>query len=488
MRASDPFSPIFMDSADYPILPFAPDLEQRRAWARYLRPLRLVVGQCLFRQGDPADGLYFLETGSLAVWLELPGGERARLGEFGPGQCIGEMAPYRREARSATIECVAPALLWSLPTDELDRVELEEPALAVGLHRQVAGRLAERVAHSNTHVKAPLAQLAHLIHEISASNFVSRPEEESRIAAIASRTDEVGAIAEAVRELRRRLAEHVAELRSATAARERVESELRIAGRIQMSFLPGPLTPAEATRIDFAAVSRPAREAGGDLYDGFFLDSRRFFFVVGDVSGKGIPAALFMAVTAMCLRALAREPGTLDGLVTRVNDLLCQRNDTQQFVTLCAGILDTTDGELIWVNCGHPGPLLVGAGEGVRTLDEGRGPPLGVFEGLSPECQRLRLRAGEVLLIYTDGVTEAVDLGGALFGEERLASLFASTENVTAAAAVRTVLHDVERFSLGAPPADDLTMLALGLAQPLGASVPVTTESRAWSIQPKIRG
>jgi sigma-B regulation protein RsbU (phosphoserine phosphatase) len=174
-----------------------------------------------------------------------------------------------------------------------------------------------------------------------------------------------------------------------------------------------------------------------------------------------------MAVTAMCLRALAREPGSLDGLIARVNDLLCQRNDTQQFVTLCAGILDTVDGELIWVNCGHPGPLLVGPGAPVRALDEGRGPPLGVFEGLRPECQRLRLRADEVLLIYTDGVTEAIDLHGALYGEERLVGLLgelATGPAGGAGTALEAVLRDVEGFSLGAPPADDLTLLALRLA------------------------
>lgn len=434
-------------------------------WARYLCPLRLAVGERLFRQGDAADGIYFLESGALGVWLELTGGQRARLGEFGPGQCIGEMAPYRRELRSATIECEGAALLWRLSIEDLTRVEAEQPAFALALHRLIAARLAERVAFSNTHLKGPLAELGNLIHDLSANQFAVRPEYEQRIVSAAVRTDEVGVIARALQDLRLRLESHITELRKATAAREQVESELRIAGRIQMSFLPVVPPPGQARRIDFAAVSRPAREAGGDLYDGFFLDERRFFFVVGDVSGKGVPAALFMAVTAMCLRALA-GPGPIEDLVTRVNDLLCQRNETMQFVTICAGVLDISDGRLEWVNCGHPAPMVLGPGGVLKLLDEGRGPPLGVFEALRPERMSRYLAPGEVLLLYTDGVTEALDPNAALFGEERLERVLKEARPDGASAAVNAVLRDVESFAFGAPQADDITLLALRRLSP----------------------
>ncbi len=240
-----------------------------------------------------------------------------------------------------------------------------------------------------------------------------------------------------------------------------MESELRIAGRIQMSFLPAPLAPAEAARVDFAAFSRPAREAGGDLYDGFFLDANRFFFVVGDVSGKGVSAALFMAVTAMCLRALASGMNTVGLLLNRVNELLCQRNDTMQFVTVLAGVLDTSTGELSWTNCGHPAPVLLGLDGSLTMLDEGRGPPAGVFDGIDYTTQHRMLRRDEVLLLYTDGVTEALDLDSALYGEERLSALLSGAGSVDARACVDRVVRDVESFARGAPQADDLTLIAL---------------------------
>jgi sigma-B regulation protein RsbU (phosphoserine phosphatase) len=397
----------------------------------------------------------------LAIWLELPEGGRVKLRELGAGECLGEMGLYREESRSATVLAEGPARLWKLTSGQLERIEEFSPALALALHRHLAGLLAERLVHSNTHLKTPLAQLASAIHDLADNQFVARADEEARLAEAARRGDEVGAVAGAIQALRERLDAYLDELRRATAHREQIESELRIAGRIQMSFLPAPLRVSEAARVDFAAFSRPAKEAGGDLYDGFFIDETRFFFVIGDVSGKGVSAALFMAVTAMCLRALARDIQPADRLLARVNELLCQRNDTMQFVTLLAGVFTPSTGELEWTNCGHPAPLLLGPFGSVSALEEGRGPPAGVFEGSGFELQRRTIKSEEILLLYTDGVTEALDPDQTLYGEARLERLLSEARPAGSRDCVELIVKDVETFARGAAQADDITLVAL---------------------------
>ena len=441
--------------------PFAPEPEQLRRWVEYLRPVNLASGECLFRQGDPADGIYFIEDGTLAIWLELPGAGRVKLRELGPGQCLGEMALYRRESRSATVEACTPARLWCLSPEQLTLAETEVPALALQLHRHIVGLLAERLSHSNIHLKKPLAELARAIHKLAENPFATTADEEARLDEACRRGDEIGAVASEIKALRRRLATYLEDLKRATTHREQIQSELRIAGRIQMSFLPPALSPAEAERVDFAAFLRPAKEAGGDLYDGFFVGEDRFFFVIGDVSGKGVSAALFMAVTAMSLRALARETQSVDALLSQVNTLLCQRNDTMQFVTVLAGMFTPSTGDLEWANCGHPAPLVLGPEGRVTVLDDGRGPPAGVFDGADYELRRLILGPNEILVLYTDGVTEALDPEQALYGEDRLQGLLGQARPAGARECVDLIVEDVGTFARGATQADDITLVAL---------------------------
>ncbi len=443
------------------LAPFAPDVEDQKVWLDHLEPVKLSPGDTLFRQGDAADSIYFIESGQLSIWLELPGAGRVKLRDLGPGHCLGEMALYRQEPRGATVEAGSYACLWRLTAPRLALLERVAPAMASAMHRHVVGLLAERLDHSNKHIKDPLARLAHAIRDLAENHFSAPGTPDPRIADAARRQDEVGGIAGAVQFLQQRLQSYLADLERATSAREQIESELRIAGRIQMSFLPAPLAPADAARVDFAAFSRPAREAGGDLYDGFFLDANRFFFVIGDVSGKGVSAALFMAVTAMCLRALAAGIHPAGALLNRVNELLCQRNDTMQFVTVLAGVLDTASGELSWTNCGHPAPVVLGIDGSTTWLDDGRGPPAGAFDGADYTTQHRILRRGDVLLLYTDGVTEALDPDSALYGEERLSALLSGAASADARACVDRVVRDVESFVRGAPQADDLTLIAL---------------------------
>ncbi|MEZ0218295.1 MAG: PP2C family protein-serine/threonine phosphatase [Rariglobus sp.] len=441
--------------------PFAPDLIARNKWMRHLESVDLPAGITLFQQGDPSDCLYFVEQGELAVVLEVPGAGRVPVRRFGPGQCIGEIALYRNETRSATVEALSAARLWRLTSAQLLAFEQNEPALAVAMHRHVAGLLAQRVTYSNTELKDPLARLAHAIRGLAASNFGESDWDRAAVATAARRPDEVGAVAGALEHLVARLHAYLDELRAATTQREAIESELRIAGKIQASFLPPALPPEQRTRVDFASRIKPAREAGGDLYDGFFLDDGRFFVVVGDVSGKGVSAALFMAVTATAIRALAtgaRPPGEL---LTQVNRLLCERNDTLQFVTVFAALFDPATGELAWTNCGHPSPLLLRADGALSALQAPRATPLAVFDDHTYPTHRTTLAPSDTLILYTDGVNEAIAPDGEFYGDARLHTLLAGKRFASADDAVATVLADVLAFESTAPQADDITVVGL---------------------------
>lgn len=443
------------------LAPFAPDATGRATWISYLESVELEAGAALFLQGEPADALYFVEQGELAVVLEVPGAGRVPVRRFGPGQCIGEIALYRNDTRSATVETLSSARLWRLTAAQLLAVEQVQPALAAAMHRHVAGLLAERVAYSNTELKDPLARLAHAIRGLAASRFGESDWDRAAVATAARRPDEVGAVAGAFEHLVSRLHAYLEELRAATARREAIESELRIAGEIQSGFLPPALRPDQRLRVDFAARIKPAREAGGDLYDGFFLDDGRFLLVVGDVSGKGVSAALFMAVTATAIRALASAGSEPGELLTRVNRLLCERNDTLQFVTVFAALFDPATGDLAWTNCGHPSPFLLRSDGALATLEASRATPLAVFETHLYATHHARLAPGDTLIVYTDGVSEAMDATQTLYGDARLHALLNGRHFASADAAVETVLADVLSYQATAPQADDITVVSL---------------------------
>ena len=454
---------------------FAPDESSQRAWLDCLEAVCLADGECLFHQGDPADGMFLIESGQLAVVLEVSAGQRAQVRRFGPGQLLGEMALYQDQARTATVEAVGEVRLWRLGTDKLRAMERSHPALALALHRRVAALLAERVSFSNVELKEPLARLAHALHGLAAGDFAPTAWDRPGVAQAAQRTDEVGEVARAMEFLVHRLHDYIAELRVATAAREAMESELRIAGEIQLSLLPPPLQAQERQRLDFAAAIKPAREAGGDLYDGFFLPDGRFFTLVGDVSGKGVSAAVFMAVAAMAVRALARDAGDPGELLAQVNTLLCERNETLQFVTAFAAILDPATGELRWANAGHPSPAVLAPQGTLQWLQGPRSAPLGVFAESRFPTQSRQLAADETLLVYSDGVSEAMNGQEVLFGSEGIAACFAAAPVRETADTVARVVAAVHTHAAGAAQNDDITVVALRRGNPAPTPGPPPT-------------
>jgi sigma-B regulation protein RsbU (phosphoserine phosphatase) len=262
--------------------------------------------------------------------------------------------------------------------------------------------------------------------------------------------------------MRRALKEYIADLAETTSAKERIESELKIAHAIQMSFLPKRLLPTRrAAAFELEALLEPAKEVGGDLYDYFFVDEDHLFFAVGDVSDKGVPAALFMAVTKTLIKGIASGETSPSEVLARVNRELCSENTEVMFVTVFCGTLDLQTGELRYSNAGHNPPLALRQGGVVEWLDVPPGLVLGVDADSSYETRTGRLGPGDTLLAYSDGVTEAMNPERQLYSNARLQEAAGECVSKEAAETVKTVLRSTRQFAAGATQSDDITILAV---------------------------
>lgn len=267
---------------------------------------------------------------------------------------------------------------------------------------------------------------------------------------------------EANRTLEQRVVERTEQLRRTMEEKERIGSELRIASEIQRSILPRTFPPfPDRTDFDLYADTIPAREMGGDFYDFFLLDGERLGVVIADVSGKGVPAAIFMAVSRTMLKATALQGVSPGECLQHVNTLLCPENDSAMFVTVFYGILNTRTGEFEYGNAGHNLPYRIAHDRGLAPLENPKGMALGVMEHLRYRVSRTVLRPGDGLFLYTDGVTEAMDAGGNLFGNARLETLLRGLDGAASRDLVRATVAEVRAYSGEAPQADDITLLAL---------------------------
>lgn len=262
-------------------------------------------------------------------------------------------------------------------------------------------------------------------------------------------------------EQRRLLQQRLQREREAAA---RLAGELDAARRIQMGILPRPESafPAER-RFEIAASMEPAREVGGDLYDFFMLDENRLFFLVGDVSGKGLEASIFMAVSkALCKSAALRRGQRIEELLGEANAEIARENSEGLYVTVFAGVLDTRSGRLEYCNAGHPPPFVVGAGGKITSLADGGGPPLCVLEGFAYAAAQHSMDRRGVACVVSDGVTEAMNRQGELYGTDRLRQVLERHGNAgDPGAIVEAIRADVARFADKAEVADDLTLLVL---------------------------
>jgi sigma-B regulation protein RsbU (phosphoserine phosphatase) len=274
--------------------------------------------------------------------------------------------------------------------------------------------------------------------------------------------DEVGALTTAFHHMRDSLKEYIRNLRETTAIKERLEGEMNAARRIQADMLPPPTAGGASADYELSAILEPARAVGGDLFD-HFEQERHVFFLLGDVSGKGVAAALFMARAKTLFDAVAateRDPGAV---LATLNRGLCRQNAAGMYVTAVCGALDLETRTVTFATAGHEPPLLVRDGHSEPLETEG-GRVLGLIEMGDYPVSRRTLAAGDALVMYTDGVSEARDPGGDFYGTERLLATTSRSATGTATAITNDLLRDVKMFTADAPQSDDITILTLKLS------------------------
>ena len=246
----------------------------------------------------------------------------------------------------------------------------------------------------------------------------------------------------------------------ADAVKEKIAYDLRIAKEIQMGILPADIaTVAASGGIEAHAVLHPAQEVGGDLYELLRTPQGNLVTVIGDVSGKGIPAALFMAVTTTLVRGFGTSAKQPAELLRLVSDALTVNNPRNMFVTLFCAIYHQENGQFTYASAGHPPPVLIRSGQ-VQFLPIEPDLAAGIIPGISPASQSIELQIGDTVVLYTDGVTEAFDVEGQLYGEARLLEELARTDNRSAGETTAALLKSVREHAREHPQSDDIAILA----------------------------
>ena len=301
----------------------------------------------------------------------------------------------------------------------------------------------------------PLKLLAESADEVAMGNF-NTPLPRIK------HNDEIHLLRDSFEQMQHSLEEYVAELKDTTASKAAIESELKIAHDIQMSMLPKTFPPyPERDDIDIYGTLTPAKDVGGDLFD-FFIRDEHLFFCIGDVSGKGVPASLVMAVTRSLFRNVAAHVTEPNLIVTALNNVQAEDNDTNMFVTLFVGVLDLATGQLRYCNAGHNAPLLIGQGVGQLPCDPNL--PIGIMPGFKFSLQETRIHCQTTIFLYTDGLNEAEDIHHAQFDSKRVIEtaqkLLEEGENQSRTI-VEKMAEAVHSFVGDAEQSDDLTMLAI---------------------------
>ena len=276
------------------------------------------------------------------------------------------------------------------------------------------------------------------------------------------KTDEIGVLAKAVHKMESDIVKYMENLTAVTAEKERIGAELSIATQIQADMLPSifPAFP-ERPEFDIYATMNPAKEVGGDFYDFFMVDERHLAVVMADVSGKGVPAALFMVIGKTLIKDHTQPGRDLGDVFTEVNDLLCESNSEGLFITAFEGVLDLVSGEFTFVNAGHEIPFISKKGGGFEPYKIRAGFVLAGMEGMRYHCGSLRLEPGDRLFQYTDGVTEATNRDKELYGMERLKEILCRHAGEPPEALLTHVKRDIDAFVGEAPQFDDITMLCM---------------------------
>ena len=315
-------------------------------------------------------------------------------------------------------------------------------------------------------ISRPVEQLAHIAGSYYAGHSTDAQRERMITAcqAYAKDSTEVGELARSYISMVQDLGGYVANLRTVLAEKERINAELNLASSIQAHMLPSIFPPfPEHSEFDLYAIMDPAKEVGGDFYDFYMVGEDKLAVIVADVSGKGVPAALFMVIAKTLLKNYTQMGMQPKDVFETVNRLLCDGNDAGLFVTAWMGVLELSSGIMTYVNAGHNPPLLKRAGGQFTYLRDRTGFVLAGMEGVKYRQNTLCIAPGDRLFLYTDGVTEATDPGQALYGEDRLQAFMNAHADAPAASVLHELRTDIDAFAGTAPQFDDITMLLLDL-------------------------
>jgi serine phosphatase RsbU (regulator of sigma subunit) len=385
--------------------------------AKTLREIELAPGAIVFREGEFGDGLYLVLRGEIEVVKSL-GTEDERLFALGgPGSYVGEMSLFDGDGRrTASVRTRTAATFLEMTGADFDALLHRQPALVYEFVRELSKRLDD--AHNAT------------IRDLGEKN--------------------------------RALVQAYEELRTAQAQlieKERLEQELTVARQIQQSILPSELP--KVSGFDLGARVTPTRAVGGDLFDLMDLGGGNLGVAVADVSDKGVPAAIFMALTRSLLRAEARRSSSPRTVLQNVNRVLLEMNDAGMFATVLYGILNAATREFHYVRAGHELPLVVDAQGELVPVQSGLGQPLGLFDEVALDEENLKLGSGSLLIVNTDGVTDQPDEQGTLFGAERLSQMARANREGTAQSICDRLMDAVDAFRGAAPQSDDITFVVV---------------------------
>jgi sigma-B regulation protein RsbU (phosphoserine phosphatase) len=366
----------------------------------------------------------------------------------------------------APIEAPGFSLALVYPKREVlaEAFDLQREQLALGVLGLLA--LFGALYFVTRSVSKPISVLARTAGEIAAGDLDRRFEVNDPV-------EEVRQLTTAFNKMTRDLQMRMQELRYTTTVKERIEGELNAARSIQMSLIPKkfPAFP-DRCELDLHALVKPAREVGGDFYDFHLVDEDWLCFFIGDVSGKGVPAALFMAVTKTLLTASSSKPGASAEMLAKVNQELCAQTDSGMFVSLLHGLLDLRTGALELGNAGHPSPFVLGADGTVTPMDTRRNIALGAVSPMDYQITHAQLAPGDALFLFTDGVTEALSTGGQFYTAARLQIALRDVATLPAEKITRGVARDVQAFSAEREQSDDISVMAVRWHGPTNAVTP----------------
>ena len=303
-------------------------------------------------------------------------------------------------------------------------------------------------------VVAPIEEFSNVTKKIATGDFaVELPNITSQ--------DELKELHDSFENMQTSLVKYIEELKFTTANKERIESELQIARSIQMGMLPKSF-PAFPEREDISLSAKlvPAKEVGGDLYD-FFIKDEKLYFIIGDVSGKGVPASLVMAVTCRLFRSVASYINKPEEIISSLNDSLADGNDSNMFCTAFIGILCLKTGELKYCNAGHNAPLIVDPEGKISMLDVKPNLPLGLFDGFPYEGQETTISRNTMLYLFTDGVTEAENNNKELLGDDKLVAFLKMNVSADPGVLIDLTFEEIKAHANGAEQSDDITVMCI---------------------------